>query len=86
MFEGPFKIIIISDKQVWVSDGQTSMQFNCTQVFPDPANIADLQLARRLKGFQYSNIVVFPLSFVTYVVHLASTMNNYPPFTVPKAE
>lgn len=59
-WEGPFNVARTMGKQIWVTDGASTKQFNCTQVLPDPADTADREMSRLLEGFQNLNSGGYP--------------------------
>lgn len=69
---------------VWITDGAKVQQFICTQIIPDPADVADRELSRLLEGFKLFNSGVIPGIYVTEVIHPSSPRNHDPTFDLPK--
>lgn len=56
--------------------GKGEKQFNNTQVLPNPANVAELEMTRLLTGLQVFSTVGIPGVCVTEVVHPTRKLNQ----------
>lgn len=57
------------DKEIWVTDGNTSKQFSKTMVITDPGDSSDRELRRLLEGFQQFQSGRMPGVLLTKIVH-----------------
>lgn len=85
-WEVPFVISSIANKKVWVSHGNKEKQFNCTQVVPNPEEVAGCDLSHLLDGFKSFNTGVIPGVDLTEVLQNAIKRNSSPAFDFPKAK
>lgn len=85
-WKGPFSVKKVSGKQVWITDGFAQKQLNCAQLLPDPADEADREMARLLKGFRALKTGGVPGIKVMDTVQAGNRKNDDPSFDSVKAK